>query len=101
MLISASLLGFFIPLKLSSLHYVIICKARMLSQLWQFSCIFYIKLANKSFYQANIGSIKFRLQEFEKTNSKTQKLRQKEPKDYQKIDKILHYQGLSFVSKAI
>ena len=45
--------------------------------------------------------MRLRLQELQESNSKTQELRQYKANNYEKIDEILHYQGLSFVPKAI
>ena len=43
--------------------------------------------------------MRLRLQELQEVDLKTQKLRQKD--GYQEIDGVLHYQGLSFLPKAI
>ena len=45
--------------------------------------------------------MRLRLQELQKTKSKAQKLRQQKANGYEKINKILYYQGLLFVPKAI
>ena len=41
------------------------------------------------------------LQELQETDSKAQELRQQKADGYEKIDEILHYQGLPFVPKVI
>ena len=68
-------------------------------QLRQFWSIFQSELANKSPYQASIGSMRFKMQELQEANSEAQKLQSQE--GYKKVEGVLHYQGLSFVPKAI
>ena len=45
--------------------------------------------------------MRVRLQELQETHSEAQELRQQKADGYEKIDDILHYQGLPFVPKAI
>ena len=59
------------------------------------------KLANEGPYKAGISSIRLKLQELQKADSEVQKLRQQKANGYKKIDEILYYQSLPFVSKAI
>ena len=83
------------------LHQVFICKTHALPRLRQFWNLFQTELTNERPYLASIGSMRLRLQELQKTNSKAQKLRQQEQKGYEKVNGVLHHQGLSFVPKAI
>ena len=61
--------------------------------------MFRAKLANKGPYKANIGNMRLRLQELQKTNRKTQKLRSKN--GYQEVNRVLHQKSLLFVIQAI
>ena len=45
--------------------------------------------------------MRLKLQELQEANCKVHKLEQQKANSYKKIDDILHYQSLSFVSKAI
>ena len=86
-------------MSISSLHQVLICGMHAILQLCQFWSTFKSELANKGPYQASIGSMRFRLQELQKTNSEAQKLRSKE--GYKKVKGVIYHQGLLFVPKAI
>ena len=52
-------------------------------------------------FEANINSMRLRLQELQENNRKAQELKQQKANGYEKIDEILHHQGLPFVPKAI
>ena len=89
------------PSSLLFQYQVFICKTHSLQQPRQFHDVFRLKLANKSLFKAIIGCMRLKLEELQKTDFKAQKLRQKDQKNFQKIDRILHYQDLLFVTKAI
>ena len=57
--------------------------------------------AKKQFYETSIGSIIFGLQELQEADSEAQELKQQKANGYKKIYKILHYEGLLFIRKAI
>lgn len=59
-----------------------------------------MKLTNEGFYQANIDSLKLKLQNLQETNPKAQKEKQ-QLENYEKIDRVLYYQSLSFILKLI
>ena len=67
--------------------------------------MFQTKLANKSFYMANIRIISLKLAELQESNAETQKIRIKELKQglgkYINIDRVLHYQALLFIPEII
>ena len=88
-------------LSLLPYYHVLICGTYTLPQLWHFRNIFQIKLANKGPYHAGINSMRLRLQELQKANSKGQRLKQQKTNSYKEIDEIFHYQSLSFVLKTI
>ena len=44
--------------------------------------------------------MRLRLQELQEGNSEAQKLRQQKANSYEKIDEIVHHQGLPFIAKA-
>ena len=56
-------------------------------------------LSNKGLYKTSIGNIRLRLLELQETNFKVQELKMKN--GYHDIDRVLHYQGLLFMLKAI
>ena len=82
-------------------HQVLICETYVLPQLRRFWIILQTKLANEGPYKASIDSMRLKLQELQKANSKAQELRHQKANNYKEIDEIFHYQGLLFVSKAI
>ena len=57
------------------LHQVFIYRTHGLLQLRQLWDMFRLELANKDSYKANIGSMRFKLQELQKTDSKAHELR--------------------------
>ena len=88
---------------LSLLHQVFICSTYVLPQLRRFWYTFWTKLANKSSYMTSIGGMKLRLAKLQELNVKTWKIRAKELKKdlgkYVYVDRVLHYQGLLFMSE--
>ena len=60
-------------------------------QLWHFWSILQTKLANEQLYEANISSMRLRLQALQEANSKAQELWQQKANAYEKIDDILYY----------
>ena len=98
-LTNATLSGLSTSSSLSLLHEVLIFGMHTLSQLRPFWRTFWLELANEGSYQANIGSMRLRLQELQVTDSKAQELRSKE--DYKEVEGVLHCQSLLFVPKAI
>ena len=81
------------------LHQVPICKTHALPQFRRFWNLLQTELINKGLFSASIGSMRFRIQELQEINCKAQESRQKD--SYQEINRVLHHQGLLFVSKAI
>ena len=75
----------------------------MLPHLRQFWKTFQTKLADENPYKASIGGIKLRLAELQESNKKVQKLRATEElqEGWEDIDRVLHHQGLPFVSEII
>ena len=65
--------------------------------------MFQTKLANKKSYKANIDEMRLKLAKLQKLNKKTQKLKATVEliEGWKDIDKVLHYQGLSFIPKII
>ena len=61
--------------------------------------MFCLKLVNKGLYQANIGSMRLKLQEMQETNPEPKEFRSKD--DYQEVDRVLHHHGLPFLLEAI
>lgn len=58
------------------------------------------ELINKDHFKASISKMSFIMQEFQENDRKPQNLKQY-PKDYKDVDRVLHYQDLSFVSEFI
>ena len=102
LLTNASLanLNLFAPL---SLHQVFIYEIYILFQFHHFWNDLQKELASKSPNKASIGSMKLRLQKLQEKNKQAQKLKTEQPiKDnLENINNMLHYQGLSYVSKII
>ena len=98
---NGNLLSLFVlaSLRLFRLHQVLIYRTHAFPQLRQFWNLLWTELTNERPYSASIDSMRLRLQKLEETNSEAQELRQKD--GYQEINRVLYYQGLPFVSKAI
>ena len=60
-----------------------------LLQLHHFWSTFRLESANKNPYQANIGSMRLRLQELQEIDSEVQELQSK--KDYEEVKEVLHH----------
>ena len=86
---------------LSPQQQVFICGTHALPQLPRFWSTLRTELANEQPYETSIGSMRLRLQELQEANREAQELKQKKANGYEKINKILHHQGLPFVPKAI
>ena len=101
-LTNTSLSGLRTSAKLLLLHQVFICSMHVLPQLCQFWDTFWVKLGAEGPYQVIIGAIHLRLSELQESDYEAQKIRAEGLKnDYEEIDGVLHYQGLSFVPEAI
>ena len=99
--INATLSGLSVLASLLSLHQVFICKTYALPQLCRFWNSLQTKLTNERPYSASIDNISLRLQELQETNFEAQELMQQGREGYKEVDRVLHYQGLLFVLKAI
>ena len=82
-------------------YQIFICGTYALLQLWRFWSSLQTKLADERPYEASIGSMRLKLQELQETDHEAQELRQQKANDYEKIDEILHYQGILFIPKTI
>ena len=60
-----------------------------------------MQLTNEGLYTARISSMRLRLQQLWEIDFETQKLKQKEQKDYKKINRVLYYQDLLFLPNVI
>lgn len=58
------------------------------------------ELTNESLYNASISSMRLKLQKLEEIDADPQKLRQ-HPEGYKEINRVFHYQSLSFVPEPI
>ena len=63
--------------------------------------MFQIKLANKNFYTVNIRKMKLKLAKLQELDKKIQKIRAKSLDRYKDVNRVLHYQGLLFISEII
>ena len=100
-LINATLSDLSMSANVLPLHQVFICGIHALPQLCRFWNLLQTELTNEGPYLAGIGSMRLRLQELQETNSKAQELRQQGREDYEKVNRVLHHQGLPFVPKVI
>ena len=101
-LTNASFSGLSTLAKLLSLHQVFICGTHVLSQLRQFWDTFQVKLDAKGLYQVSISAMRLRLSELQESNDKARKIKAKGLKrNYEEIDRVLHYQELLFVPETI
>lgn len=56
------------------------------------------ELVDEGSYKASIGDMRLRLQKLKEEVAKAQKIRKKKRENWEEIDKVLHHQGLSFIS---
>ena len=64
--------------------------------------MFQVELGAEGLYQVSIGAMRLRLSELQESDNEARKIRVKGLKsDYEKVDGVLHYQGLPFVPEAI
>ena len=99
---NASFSGLSTSVKLSSLQQVLICGTHVLPQLRQFWDTFRAKLGAEGPYWVSIGAMRLRLLELQELDDEARKIRAEELKsDYKEVDRVLHYQRLPFVPKAI
>ena len=101
-LTNTNLSGFSTPAKLLPHQRVFICSTHVLPQLRQFWDTIRAKLGAEGLYQASIGAMRLRLSELQESDDEARKIRAKGLKnDYEKVDGVLHHQGLPFVPEAI
>lgn len=56
---------------------------------------------DKIFYKININEMRLQLLKMQKLDKKTSKIKAKSLNEYEKVNKILHYQKLMFIFKII
>ena len=87
---------------IASLLHVIIYEMHTFPDLYQFWEMFHQELAVESSYQASIRGMRLRLVELQVEDSQMRKIRaEKLGRNQQNSDRILHYQGLHYVSEII
>ena len=101
-LTNASFSGLSTSAKFSPLQRVLICGTHILPQLRQFWDTFQAKLGAEGPYQVRIGVMRLKLLELQESDNEARKIRAEGLKDnYEEVDRVLHHQGLPFISKAI
>ena len=82
--------------KLSLLYQVLIYGTYVFPQLRHFLDMFWLKIAEKSLYTANIREMRLKLAKLQEWDKEAKSLDR-----YKKVDEMLHYQGLFFIPEII
>ena len=101
LLTNASLSSLSTSVKLSPLQRVLICGTYVLPLLQQFWNNIRSELTNEGPYKVSIGGMRLRLVELQESDEEARRIKAEGLNEYEKLDRVLYYQGLPFVPEAI